>query len=130
MKFLKALLEFIFGKSLDNIPDISDVEAKLIFLMATGVFGLLIVFVDIVFYRNKNKSFLGLHYTSSKRNIETIICWPIASAIVGLVLLSLNVITPKLQSCPIVAISWMYIMINLVDKYSKPNAIQKNHDAD
>ncbi len=122
-KYLDALYEFcIEFKRLENI---SYQQKTVVFLGASAMLGLLIIILDIIVSKLYNKSFLGMHYTSNSKYLWVIIGWPIATVFVSYLGLIMSVFNTTIQSCVVVGLSWLYIIIQLTNKFTKPESIQE-----
>lgn len=70
-------------------------------------------------------SFLNMHYDSKKRVFLILVFWTLASTIVSYFGLILDLYNTTMQSCLIIGVSWLYIIIKIVIQINKPPIIQK-----
>ena len=122
-EYINALYQFCLEfKRLENI---SYEQKNLVFLGASALFGFLIILLDITVYHLYDKSFLGMHYTSKSKYLVVIVGWTFATCAVSYLGLIMSVFNSTIQSCVIVGISWLYIIIRLTNKFTKPDLTQK-----
>lgn len=123
MEYLNALSQFcIEFKPLDEISYSGKTS---IFLGATACTSFLVVFLDILTYIIFKMSFLNMHYDSKKRVFLILVFWTLASTIVSYFGLILDLYNTTMQSCLIIGVSWLYIIIKIVIQINKPPIIQK-----
>lgn len=112
--YFDALYQFCLEfKRLENI---SYERKNLVFLGAAAILGFLIILLDLIVAKLFGKSFLGLHYNDKSQFLLIIVCWTFACTFVSYLGLIMNVFNSTIQSCVIVGISWLYIVIHLAEK--------------
>lgn len=123
MEYFNALSQFCIGfKPLDEIS----YEGKTqIFLGATACTSFLVVLLDILTYLIFKMSYLNMHYTSKGRSLLIILFWTLAATIVSYFGLILDIYNTTMQSCLVIGVSWLYILIKIIQQINKPEIIQK-----
>lgn len=120
--YLDALYQFCIEiKRLETIPY---EQKNLVFLGASAILGLLIIILDMVVFNLFDKSFLGMHYTSKSKYLWIILGWTFATTLVSYLGLIMSIFNSTIQSCVVVGISWLYIIIQLTNKLTKPDSKQ------
>jgi len=121
--YFNALYQFCL--EFKRLESISYDKKNLIFLGASAILGLLIILLDITVAKLYSKSFLGMHYSNRSKYFIVILGWTFATTIVSYIGLIMSVFNSTIQSCVIVGISWLYIIIRLTNKFTKPESKQE-----
>lgn len=100
-------------------------EKNLVFLGASAIIGILVVLLDIASNYTFEKSFLGMHYSSKSKYLWIIVAWSFATVVVSYFGLIMGIFNSTIQSCVVVGISWLYIIVQLTNKYTKPKTRQR-----
>jgi hypothetical protein len=86
------------------------------------VFGFLIVFLDRLYHKFYNISFLKIQYKQKAiENIMIMFCWALASGIVGMIGGLIEIFSTKgtIQSSIFVAIAWPVVINNLTENIKR-----------
>lgn len=121
--YIEAL--YIFCLKFQKLEGIPYEEKTLVYLGASAIFGFLVIILDIIAFKIKDVSFLGIHYSNNSKYFWIVIGWTIASTIVSLIGLVMNVFNTTVQSCAILGLSWLYIIIQITEKLSQPKIKQE-----
>lgn len=121
--YLNALYDFCLN--FKPLEEITYGKKNLVFIGASATLGFFIVLLDMADHYLFKKSFLGLNYGSRTRYIGVIIAWTFASSFVSYLGLIIHVFNSTIQSCAVVGISWLFIIVRLTKKLNQPEEVQK-----
>jgi len=126
----EALSYFIFEKTpIEQIKEMGYDKYYLVYILSACIFGAICLVLDTLLVKIgiTKKSFLGLDDVKGVPFTILFILWIIGAGVVSWLGYIVDLLQPTIQSSLICAVSWVYILKNLVTQYSRSyNEIKTN----
>jgi|GEM_PF-4492441 len=131
--FGDALYSFVFDHmTTEEITKSGYDKGAIVYITAAAILGMIFISLDFGSTKSgiNNKSLFGLNYEgkSWKTFIPILLFWSLGSGFISWVANLLDIFQDTIQSSAIAGFSWIYILTNLIEKYSKPEVIQKDEE--